>query len=159
MRGRYVGDSQVCLAGMPRRYASQVCRAHVSDTSPRERTFLIPHPMRRQPFHSVLVVVKRLNDACRMACGITRVYITRLNITACMHLCTYACHTHRQTQTQTQKQTQPRTRAQKDTDTERDTPTARMQDCGGLMMAEKLEMPSMPRLDIEKVPPCCFYAL
>jgi len=52
-----------------------------------------------------------------------------------------------------------RTRAQKDTDTERDTPTARMQDCGGLMMAEKLEMPSMPRLDIEKVPPCCFYGL
>jgi len=29
-----------------------------------------------------------------------------------------------------------------------------MQDCGGLMMAAKLEMPNIPRLEIEKVPPC-----
>jgi hypothetical protein len=33
-------------------------------------------------------------------------------------------------------------------------PTARMHDCGGLMIAVKCEMSNMPRFEIVNVPPC-----
>lgn len=40
-----------------------------------------------------------------------------------------------------------------DTTTREVDPTARMQDCGGFTIAEKLEIPNIPRLEMVNVPP------